>query len=249
MSFWSDRRTHEPLRQYRWVVIFGALNPLNGRAGTAFSYALKECKKPSYKIDTSQHRLLNHTFNYPKNLVWNPVSVKMVALRDKEGVSLGTTIHKFINSVGYYAPGKLYGPLPTEKIIRAESNEDDKSESNENDKFHMQQINKTDQSKYLGPIAITQLDANGQPCEVFYLHNPLITDVDFGNLNYGSEDFVEITFSIIYDHATIFSYTSEWTSELSPIQPSVLQELINNAITTLNEIDTAGRAINRGLGI
>ena len=91
MAFWANPQTLEPLRQYRWYIDFGANSGLNEN-----KYALKSCTKPSYKIDTTQHVLINHTFNFPKNLVWQPITAKMVAVRNDNGVSLS----KVLNALG-----------------------------------------------------------------------------------------------------------------------------------------------------
>ncbi len=97
MSFWTDITLREPLRQNRWYILFGndLLNP--------YIYALKECSKPEYSIETSSHVLLNHTFNFPKNLVWKPINVKMVSARGDNN-SLPAIIDFILRQFGYRRP-------------------------------------------------------------------------------------------------------------------------------------------------
>jgi hypothetical protein len=52
-------------------------------------------------------------------------------------------------------------------------------------------------------IHISQLDAEGNVLEKWHLENPKITRVDYGDLDYSSEDLLEITLEITYDHAKI----------------------------------------------
>jgi hypothetical protein len=107
MSFWTDSTNVEPLRQYRWYIRFGA--PTNIPSGydenilEQFVFTLKECDKPEYKVETTSHVLLNHTFNYPKNLVWNPINIKMVSAIDN-GKSTTSALHNIMSAAGYRNP-------------------------------------------------------------------------------------------------------------------------------------------------
>ncbi len=53
------------------------------------------------------------------------------------------------------------------------------------------------------PIEITQVDELGVAIERWILTNGFISDVNFGNLTYDNESFVEISFTIQYDHAKL----------------------------------------------
>lgn len=97
MSFWSTPQL-EPLRQHRWYILF------SDTGLQTYSYALKDCSKPSYKIDISEHVLINHTFRFPKNLVWQPVSAKMVTARDSLDSILSGMFKNHLEANGYYIP-------------------------------------------------------------------------------------------------------------------------------------------------
>ena len=58
-------------------------------------------------------------------------------------------------------------------------------------------------------VSIEQLDANGQPIETWELKNPWIKDVKFGELDYSTDDMVEITVELRYDSATYTSHALE----------------------------------------
>ena len=62
-------------------------------------------------------------------------------------------------------------------------------------------INKTQYKN--GDILIEQLDADGRVLEEWKLINPFIKSVNFGSLDYSSDDLVEITLSVAYDSATL----------------------------------------------
>ena len=60
----------------------------------------------------------------------------------------------------------------------------------------------------LGPtITLNQYDSNpdgsNTPVETWQLHNPWITEVNFGSLDYSSDEMVEIELTIRYDWATL----------------------------------------------
>lgn len=174
MSFWSvhDSTIVEPLRQYRWYMLFGKQREDEQVSMLqAFTFALKECTKPSYKIETSSHVLLNHTFNYPKNLVWSPIQVKMVSAFQKAGTSTANEANKTITNSGYIRP--------SEDQIR--------------------QISKLD--SVFESITIIQVGEYGTKIEEWELTNAFINNINYGSLSYENEGFVDIEFGIVYDFA------------------------------------------------
>ncbi len=180
MAFWSDSNLREPLRQNRWYITFAppTVDGEQRKKGIEnYRFALKECSKPEYKIETTSHVLINHTFNYPKNLVWQPVQIKMVSARGEQGDTLSSVLESYLTFFGY---------------IRPDSDEEQK------------QIAKA--STFTPRIVITQIDANGAVIENWVLYNPFITNVNYGQLTYINDDFVDVTYTILYDYATLATY-------------------------------------------
>jgi len=170
MAFWSDPDLREPLRQNRWYITFG------DSLIQQYVFALKECSKPEYKIETTSHVLLNHTFNYPKNLVWQPITVKMVSARDKTN-NLASVLQARLDTNGYVVPY---------------STQDQSKEQN--------QLSKELMSKNMD-LSLYQVDANGANIEQWKLYNSMITNVNYGSLSYENDGFVDISFTITYDYA------------------------------------------------
>ena len=178
MAFWSDPDLREPLRQNRWYMFF---NPYNLKTGNQtlinniekYKFALKECTKPEYKIETSQHVLLNHTFNYPKNLVWQPINISFVCpvMRDEDGDTDLLSSELTPNIMGYSIPS-----AEQKTVISKDFS--------------------------LRKIQIIQIDTNGFPIEIWDLSNCLFSSVQFGNLTYENDSFVEIKVTIVYDFAS-----------------------------------------------
>ena len=79
MAFWSNPQEFaEPLKQNRWLLRITSLDGAN----IISVEAIKECSKPSFKIGTTEHKLLNNTYKYPTTVKWNPVTIKFLNIKD-----------------------------------------------------------------------------------------------------------------------------------------------------------------------
>jgi len=178
MAFWSQR-SKEPHRQNRWFVRFGEPNLDN-----SYSWAIKDIQKPSFKIDTTSHVLINDTYNYPKNLVWQPIEFTLVSVpSDKPSVaSLPEVLMKLIYDSGYNNGN--FGSI--QKLVVLQNNN----------------------SLALAPLSnieINQVDANGYTIETWKLYSAIITGINFGSLSYENEGLVDIKVNITYDYAELLA--------------------------------------------
>jgi hypothetical protein len=172
MAFWNDQNTPEPLRSHRWYVEFtGELKNIK--------FALKECKKPEYEVNITEHKLLNHYIRLPGILKWKPITIKFASIRDNSNYNKNASslIYAATKKGGYSNPGSfLYGALS---------------------KYSMHDALEK------GTLNILQVDAEGKSIEIWSLYNAIITSVNFGSLNYENEDIVNIECTINYDHADL----------------------------------------------
>jgi len=67
MTFWSANNV-EPTRQYRFTV----------SDGTDVWWWAKSIEKPSFDIDSQEHKLINHKFKYPGVITWNDIKISIV---------------------------------------------------------------------------------------------------------------------------------------------------------------------------
>ena len=142
-------------------------------------FIAKQVKKPSFQVSTTPHQFLNYEFHYPGTVKWQPISMTIV---DPVQPDSTKSLYKILENSGYVIPSEYTqadaGTISKEAMVDALG----------------------------GEIKIVQLDANGSaanPIETWIIKNPLITSVDFGELNYSSEDMLNITINITYDYATI----------------------------------------------
>lgn len=219
MAFWSDTDLREPLRQNRWYISFAPPTVDNEKQKKGienYRFALKECSKPEYKIETTAHVLLNHTFNYPKNLVWQPIQIKMVSARGNENDTLSSVLQSYLNFFGY---------------IKPDANEEQK------------QIAKI--STFTPRVSIVQIDANGAVIENWVLYNPMITNVNYGSLTYENDNFVDISFTIIYDYASLAVYPGAVDITLTTSTVSGAPGSVTTNYKKVTEEQVADKILNR----
>ena len=161
----------DPKRKFRWIVEF---TTTGGGRSNALQLAAKNVKKPTFEIGSTPHKWLNHTFFFPARLEWKEIQLTLVDVGGEEDIT--TIINDLLELAGYNPP------VTAAACFRALTKED--SVSAFGNKFQ-----------------IKQLDGDGQPNEVWVLTNPWIKSVDYGELNYESDDLVEITLTIQYDYA------------------------------------------------
>ena len=180
MPFWStnfgqDTTLKDPKRQFRFTVEFQGINAAQG--GALLWYA-KTAAKPSFAVNTSEHKYLNHTFYYPGSVTWNTISVTMV---DPVEPDMTATLSDILVSSGYSPP---------------------------TDANSLGSISKAKAAGALGTVIITQIDSDGNPLETWTLWNAYIKDVKFGDLQYGGDDLTETTVELQYDWARVQTTTN-----------------------------------------
>tara|TARA_Y100000034_G_scaffold80739_1_gene96846 strand:- start:52 stop:564 length:513 start_codon:yes stop_codon:yes gene_type:complete len=134
----------------------------------------KTVNKPSFTINAAEHKYLNHTYYYPGNVTWNEVTLALVDPTDPD---VGGSFAAFIQNSGYLIPGATVEGTST--------------------------ISKSKAVEALGTVKVIQLDADGAPIETWTMWNCWISDVKFGDLEYGADDLTQIDVTLKYDWAQI----------------------------------------------
>ena len=174
MTFWTDA-TLEPKRNYKFLLSIPGVN-----AGVGIpDYLVKNVSKPSFDIGTTQHDFLNHKFYYPGKTTWNPITMVIVDTTDPS-LNATQSIMKLLESSGYQ--------LPTNPISNTARQTVSKNKA----------VNQA-----LGEVRIKTLNSDGQVIEEWVLKNAFVTKAEFGNLDYTSEDLVNVSLTIQYDNAFI----------------------------------------------
>jgi hypothetical protein len=148
----------------------------------------KTVTKPSFQIATAEHKYLNHTFFYPGTVTWQDVTLTLV---DPTSPDVASAFGAIMAAAGYGVPS-------TDAVHNT--------------------ITKAKMASAIKTLTITQMDGEGAALEEWTLHNALITEFKFGDLEYGADDLTELTMTLKYDWATMESdgTGSPYFSTLAP---------------------------------
>ncbi len=164
-----DPAFQEPLRQYRWQVKFG------GGLLPQLRYTLKKVDKPKAKVNEITHKYLNHFFYYPGRVEWEPINMTMVAVNSPNtGENSTASLYRLLELAGYSWPAA-------------------------GGQFETRTVSKNRFTGNIGGMEIVQVNAEGLAVESFQLINPFFTSIQFGSLDYASEEVVDITLTVRYD--------------------------------------------------
>jgi hypothetical protein len=165
--------TLEPKRKHRFLLFFNNFD--------LPQYVIKSTDKPSFEINTTTHNYFGHQFHYPGQVVWNTINVTLV---DPVSPDSSTALNEILRKSGYGTPDDAAG-----------------------DKSILPTISKASAVSALGgKVIIRQYDVEGQHTEAvesWELYNPWIQSVNYGSLDYASDDMLEITLTLRYDWAKL----------------------------------------------
>ena len=228
MSFWTSPNLHPKIKS-RFIVSFGT---------GFFLPNVKSVTKPAVEVATKEYRLMNHYFNYPGLVRWQPVKITFVDMNGT-GKQFDTSqmLYEMLNNSGYVQPttgshtlGKIgyknaaNSPITTpEKAstiansfgngLYGNSNYSEKAPNTDPRVIRIQQINFGEHRPQLaganqlntagGVFDVSPIgnNANAKVIEQWTIVNPIITNITWGDLDYGSDDLVECTLDIKYDWA------------------------------------------------
>jgi len=174
MAFWSENFSQGGLKDPKRKFRFTVnFNGIAAAQGGGQLWYAKTVSKPSFQIAAAEHKYLNHTFYYPGSVTWQDVSLTLV---DPVDPDMTATLSDIIVAGGYSPPSD-YTDLTT--------------------------MSKASASKALGQVEITQIDSEGNPLDSWTLYNSFITEIKYGDLEYGGDDLVELTVTLKYDWAMV----------------------------------------------
>lgn len=141
------------------------------------SFALKKVDRPKAKINEVTHKYLNHFYYYPGRVEWEAINLTIAANAGDGTNGTAKTLYNILAGAGYQIPANI-----NEKTT----------------------LSKAGFGRGLGTsILITNIDPAGAKQEEFKILNPFFTSVQFGSLDYGSEEIVEVQCTLRYDAAIL----------------------------------------------
>jgi hypothetical protein len=186
MSFWTENYSdigsiNNPKRNFRFKVTFTQFDDLTDYGSSDLFYA-KTADKPSFTLGETKHSFLNHDFKFPGRVSWNDVSIAMVDPGPKSGdaetstTGVASALTRLLSVSGYNIPDGPSSDYMT--------------------------ISKTKAVSGIGDVIVTQLDHDGSAIEEWTLHNAFLSEINYGTLDYSSDDLTEYKITLRYDWAT-----------------------------------------------
>lgn len=163
----------EPKRQFRWLLYIAGMP----------QFIVKNVKKPSFSVGETGHDFLNYKFYYPGRVEWSTIDLTIV---DPVQPDSTASLVKILEASGYVLPDKFTSQANEPRTISKKAFVDAMG----------------------GQIQLVQFGANTgdqqeNVLEKWTINNPFLTNVDFGSLDYGSDELVDISMTIRYDWATL----------------------------------------------
>lgn len=180
-DFWQNPAL-EPKRGFKFVLRVAGTKTFGIK-----QFLVKKVTKPAFTVTESEHKYLNHSFYFPGKVQWNEVAFTIV---DTLGMADGTVaMVELFKQMGYSLP----------------SNPDAEGPPAPGRPNAMGTISKKSATAAMGEVQIVQLDSEGNEREVWTLNNAWFKDVKFGDLDYDSEDMLNVEVSLRYDNASLRS--------------------------------------------
>jgi hypothetical protein len=163
----------EPKRQFRWLLYIAGMP----------QFIVKNVKKPSFSVAATPHDFINYKFHFPGRVEWQDIQVTIV---DPVQPDSTASLVNILSAAGYVLPDEYTSQAAEPRTISKKSFVDALG----------------------GQIQLVQFGANTgaqqeNVLEKWSINNPFLTNVDFGNLDYSSDDLVNISMTIKYDWANL----------------------------------------------
>lgn len=172
MAFWANPGT-EPKRIYRWLMRFNINNRNN-----IDEWLIKSVSRPTWNLSETPHSFINHTFYYPGRIEYDEISVQLV---DAITPNAAVNMQNLLALSGYVTPDNVQLGQPD----------------------GYQTISKAGwgaEGAGLGAVEIVQMDPEGQSIETWKLYNTWIKSCNLNELNYESDDLLNIDLTLRYDY-------------------------------------------------
>jgi len=171
MTFWTQKAL-DPKRAFKFRILIGSTAA--GQLTSNIAWMATQADKPRFTVSNTQHRYLNHTFNYPGRVEWEAVNLTLV---DPASPDAAAETMKILQAMGYEVP------------------------NNANEKMNI--ISKKDAVDALTSIKVQQLGEDSQTViEEWTLNNAWIEGATFSQLSYESEDLSTIELVVRFDWAS-----------------------------------------------
>tara|TARA_R110000824_G_scaffold32672_3_gene105319 strand:+ start:8469 stop:9062 length:594 start_codon:yes stop_codon:yes gene_type:complete len=187
MPFWSENFGQDPTMKdpKRKFRFTVEFQGIQSPQGGAMLWYAKTAAKPSFQIAAAEHKYLNHTFYYPGSVTWQDVAITLV---DPVNPDMAATLSDIVVLSGYTPPA---------------------------DSTSLSTMSKAKAAGALGTVIVTQIDSDGNDLEQWTLWNAFMTEIKYGDLEYGGDDLTEMSVTLKYDWARLKTSGTDGSSTVA----------------------------------
>lgn len=231
MTWWGNSlngKSRNPKFKNKFFIEFGT-------GGTLWH--VKSVSKPSVTIEKKEYTMINHSYNYPGIPKWDPITIKFVDAYgwgnsnvgpgnlevSNADISVGERLWEMLLATGYVNPANKASALDT--LVKVVSPEKAATVSlafgnvlkihQMNNHFMYDDRGTTQRTGDSGVARFPEGDDRryfvNETQDVWTLYNPIITKIQWGDLDYGDDTMVECTLEIAYDWAEFSKPGTELT--------------------------------------
>jgi|5_EtaG_2_1085323.scaffolds.fasta_scaffold00337_16 hypothetical protein len=223
MAFWTDSKL-EPLRKFRFRI--QTTSDSNLELFNGFWFWAKTIDLPSYEINSGEYQLGNNKVKYPGILEWRDVNLTFV-----DTGRITSKLYANLISMGYQSFGKANKSIGG---LKKSNYSHDIVVPGSPDRTQLVAgaagLGITVNSNNITKVVIQQLDDFGKTIYTWELMSSFVKSVNFGNLEYSSDDLQEISMTISYDYANFIEITPPQVP-LPPVESysQDIQDLVDNS--------------------
>ena len=165
--------------------------------------------KPKIQVESKEYTMINHVYRYPGIAKWQPITVtfvdgsgqslvknekdKQAARIDVDNLDAAQMLYKILESSGYKSKSSVSGVTSKSSMIN---------------------------NSFSKTVRIEQIEPDGTTVsEGWRLHNPIFTDISWGNVSYSDDSAVEYSLTIAYDWAEFYLDTNASLGNYKPKNP------------------------------
>jgi hypothetical protein len=195
-GFWNSAQS-EPRRAHRFLLSIPNLTSDTSR-GAYQQYLCKTVTKPAYTIGEVEHKFLGNTYYYPGAVTWDPVTVTLVNAVDPDGNEI---LFNALYKSGHLDPHQQSKIFNGDTVNQGAANVLAQSGAS----IGPGTLNKADSLAAFGNVLIKELGSSGESIGTWELRNPFVTNVKFGDLDYASEELLNLEMTFRYDFALYYT--------------------------------------------
>lgn len=173
-NFWLSQNT-EPKRTHRFLL---SLGNVGGQQGVS-EFVVQTVSRPSFSRSTVEMPFLDKVFKFPGKTTWSDVTCTIVDAVSPNGSQV---LFDILRRSGYVVPDAITPSLQRQELVT---------------------VSKRRAIAALGTPRIKTLTSEGDVLEEWELKQAWISNVEFGEHSYDSDDKLMITITLVYDWATL----------------------------------------------